>query len=127
MTMERAQVEEWDAQRDERRNARDRCVALLRKTNALLVGLRRALGHDHRDEARWAAWGVTPGEAMALRVKLRAIADVLHVERATARGRVHGGRRFASLEEQRKWLTENARRREYAEEFVTEVGLSALP
>ena len=102
-------------------------VELLKRVNVYLVGLRRALSHDHRDEARWTPWGITAPEAMALRVKLRAIADVLHVERATARGRVHGGRRFASLDEQRTWLAEHARRREYAEEFVTEVGLSALP
>jgi hypothetical protein len=102
-------------------------VELLKKVNVYLVGLRRALGHDHADEAWWARWGVTAGEAMALRVKLRAIADVLHVERATARGRIHGGKRFATIEEQQTWLAENARRREYAEEFVTEVGLTALP
>jgi hypothetical protein len=64
---------------------------------------------------------------MALRVKLRAIADVLHVERATARGRLHGGGRFATLDEQKAWSAEHARRRAYAEEFVTEVGLTELP
>lgn len=121
------------AEREERRRARDQCVALLHRVNALLAGLRRALAHDHGDEVRWAAWGITAPEAQALRVRLRVYADVLHVERATARGRVHGGRvrggepRFPSLGAQRAWLAENARRRAYAEEFVAEVGLSALP
>ena len=89
----------------------DETQLLLARVNALLVGLRRALGWRHDDEARWASWGITAPEAQALRVKLRAIADVLHVERATARGRLHGGtRRFATLQAQRAWVTERARR-----------------
>jgi hypothetical protein len=125
MAMERLDDAERDTAREERRRARERCVARLSRVNALLVRLRRALGWNHGDEARWASWGITAPEAQALRAKLRAIANVLHVERATARGRLHGGTRlFATLDAQRAWL---AKRTEYAEDFLGEVGLSALP
>lgn len=103
-------------------------VDVLCRINRLIIGLRRALSHDHGDDTRWAAWNITAPEAQALRARLRGFADVLHVERATAHGRLHGGaRRFATLEAQRTWLAEQARRRAYAEQFVEEVRLSALP
>ena len=41
---------------------------------------------------------------------LRQVANLLHVERATNRGRVHGTR-FATIEAQRTWLEQHAERR----------------
>jgi Uma2 family endonuclease len=76
-------------------------VELLTGINAMIVRLRRALHHDHGDEARWTAWGTTAPRAQALRARLRAAANLLHVERATARGRRHGTR-FTTLDEQRE-------------------------
>ncbi len=100
---------------------------VLHRINRLIVGLRRALAHDHGDDAWWALREITAPEAQALRAKLRGYADVLHVERAAAHGRLHGGtRRFASLEVQRAWLADHERRRAHAEEFLGEVRLTAL-
>ncbi|MBA3503714.1 MAG: hypothetical protein H0T65_25350 [Deltaproteobacteria bacterium] len=83
--------------------------AQLRRVDARIVALRRALGHDHRDEPFWTAFGVSASAAQAQRAMLRKVADVLHVERATQRDRVHGGTRFATLDEQRAWLAADAR------------------
>jgi hypothetical protein len=46
---------------------------------------------------------MTASEAQAERAVLREVANLLHVERATSRGRIHGTR-FATLDDQRTWL-----------------------
>jgi hypothetical protein len=101
-------------------------LELLKRVNAMIVRLRRALAHDHGDEPWWTASGFTAREAQRWRRRLAVVADALHVERATARGRVHATR-FASLDEQRRWVDETARWRARAEEFVGEVGLPSIP
>jgi len=122
-----AQLDEGNLERRrERDEARVRCVALLHRVNAMIVRLRRALSHDHGDQARWTAWGITAPEAQKARARLREVADVLHIERAASRGRIHSTQ-FASIEEQRRWLTDNARWRARAEEIAGEVGLASLP
>jgi hypothetical protein len=78
--------------------------SLLRRIDARIVALRRAIRHDHRDDAFWTAFGVTASAAQSERATLRMVADILHVERATQRGRIHGGKRFATLDDQRVWL-----------------------
>lgn len=77
-------------------------TSVLSLTNLRLVDLRRALGHRHDDELWWQARGQRASEAQADRCALRQLANLLHVERASARGRIHGA--FATLEEQRAWL-----------------------
>lgn len=101
-------------------------LALLHRVNALIVRLRRALSHDHGDEGWWLRCGVTAPQAQRMRRKLAEVADALHVERATARGRIHSTR-FETIEAQRTWLENTTRWRERAEEFVEEAGLSSLP
>ncbi|HEU0033168.1 MAG TPA: hypothetical protein VFQ53_21190 [Kofleriaceae bacterium] len=71
--------------------------------------MRRAISHDHRDEPYWQAFGCSAAEAQGERAILRMVANLLHVERAHARGRIHG--RFASLEDQRAWLATMEHRR----------------
>lgn len=77
--------------------------SLLRRINARIAALRRLISHDHRDEAHWSAHGTTAPAAQSERATLRVVANLLHVERATQRGRVHGTR-FATLDDQRAWL-----------------------
>jgi hypothetical protein len=77
--------------------------SLLRRIDRRIVALRRAISHDHRDAAYWSAVGTTAAVAQSERAVLRMVANLLHVERATNRGRLHGTR-FASLDEQRTWL-----------------------
>lgn len=77
--------------------------SLLAWTNTRIVELRRALRHRHDDAAWWDAHGMTPAYAQAGRAILRRVANLLHVERATVRGRIHGN--FASLDKQREWLS----------------------
>lgn len=76
---------------------------LLARINARIVTLRRALSHDHGDEPYWVAFGSAAAWAQAQRATLRLVANLLHVERATQRGRIHGTR-FATLDDQRAWL-----------------------
>jgi hypothetical protein len=76
---------------------------LLARIDRRIVELRRALGHAHADEAYWEAFGISAPRAQSQRAYLRVVADLLHVERATRRGRVHGTR-FATLDDQRAWL-----------------------
>lgn len=78
---------------------------LLERVNRRIVILRAAIRHDHGDAAYWSAVGMTAAEAQAARAILRMVADLLHVERAHARERLHGAR-FASLEAQAQWLAE---------------------
>jgi hypothetical protein len=77
--------------------------AVLRRLDPRIAALRRLLAHDHGDEAFWARHGTTAPAAQRERVNLRFVANLLHVERATHRGRIHGTR-FATLDEQRTWL-----------------------
>lgn len=77
--------------------------SLLRRIDAAQVRLRRALAHDHRDDAFWSAFGQTAPDAQRRRAGLRVLADVLHVERAARRGRLHGTR-FPTLDAQAAWL-----------------------
>jgi hypothetical protein len=92
--------------------------ALLRRINLRIVAVRRAIRHDHRDEPFWAAFGMTAPQAQAERLRLRAVADEHHVERATARGRLHGTR-FKSLEEQRASLPDDlAENRRHTSRFL---------
>lgn len=77
--------------------------SLGKRIDARIVTLRRAITHDHRDEAYWQALATTAPEAQSERATLRAVANLLHVERATSRGRIHGTR-FATLDDQRAWL-----------------------
>lgn len=78
---------------------------LLARINQRIALLRAWLSHDHRDAPYWWARMVlqTARDAQAERQALRVAADLLHVERATARGRIHGTR-FATLDAQRAWL-----------------------
>ncbi len=77
--------------------------SLLRRLDHRIVALRRAIRHDHRDETFWNTFGITAPRAQSQRAVLRAVANLLHIERATNRGRLHGSR-FVTLEEQRAWL-----------------------
>jgi hypothetical protein len=83
--------------------------ALLRRVNAELVRLRRALSHDHGDEAFWASLELDVNLARKIRGSLRIVAHLLHVERAHSRRRLHC-RLFASLDEQAEWLAKMERR-----------------
>jgi|1185.fasta_scaffold643171_1 hypothetical protein len=76
---------------------------LLVRVNQRLSLLRSWLSHDHKDEPYWWARHVTAREAQYERHILRQVANLLHVERATARGRVHGTC-FPDLAAQRTWL-----------------------
>ena len=84
-------------------------TTLLRRVNAELVRLRRALSHDHSDDPFWAALELDAPVAQSRRASLRPVAHLLHVERAHARGRVHG-RAFASLAAQAEWLASQEHR-----------------
>lgn len=83
--------------------------SLLVWTNREIVELRRAIRHRHDDAAWWEARDMTPGYAQAGRAILRQVAHLLHVERANARGRIHGN--FETLEKQREWLAHWEKRR----------------
>lgn len=80
---------------------------LLRRVDARIVLLRRAIRHDHGHAAFWSAFGMPAPRAQSERTALRAVANRLHVERATARSRLHG---FASLEDQRAFLGDDPAR-----------------
>ncbi len=115
-----------DRLQDDPANSLALSLALLHRCNSLIIRLRRALHHDHGDQARWLTWRITAREAQALRARLRSAADCLHVERATARGRVHSAR-FTSLDEQRAWLERHAGRRRLVPDGGDEDRLSSLP
>lgn len=76
---------------------------LLARVNHRLVLLRTWLSHDHDDEPYWWARKITVRAAQLERRKLRSLANLLHVERATRRGRIHGTW-FATLDEQHAWI-----------------------
>lgn len=76
---------------------------ILARINERIVLLRTWLSHDHHDEPYWWARRMTAALAQRERHQLRPIANLLHVERATARHRRHGTQ-FDSVEAQRAWL-----------------------
>lgn len=80
---------------------------LLARVNHRLALLRSWLGHDHGDEPWWWARHRDARDCQRERLGLRPIAHLLHVERATRRGRIHGTQ-FANLDEQRAWLDARA-------------------
>jgi hypothetical protein len=82
---------------------------LLARIDQRITLLRSWLSHDHSDETYWWARRTTAPRAQRERDVLRQVANLLHVERATARGRVHGTR-FATIDEQRTWLEQHAER-----------------
>jgi hypothetical protein len=75
----------------------------LSRINERLALLRAWLSHDHADEPYWWARATTAPRVQAERVVLKDLATVLHIARATRRGRIHGTW-FANLDEQRAWL-----------------------
>ena len=79
--------------------------SLLQRIDARIRTLRRAISHDHGDEPYWQALATDAPSAQSERATLRAVANLLHVERATSRGRIHGTR-FPTLEAQRerRWI-----------------------
>ena len=83
--------------------------SLLARINARLALLRSWLSHDHHDEPFWWARKLTVQAAQAERIVLKQVANLLHVERATTRGRIHGTW-FSNLDEQRAWLANHERR-----------------
>lgn len=82
---------------------------LLDRINTRIALLRSWMSHDHGDEPYWWARRTRVGLVQHEREVLRVIANLLHVERATRRGRIHGTR-FATLDEQRAWLAAEASR-----------------
>jgi hypothetical protein len=74
--------------------------SLLARINPEIAALRRQLSRPHDEDAP---------RAQSRRAYLRIVANLLHVERANARGRVHGTR-FTDLEAQRAWLESMERR-----------------
>lgn len=80
----------------------------LASINARIVVVRTWMSHDHGDEPYWSARRTTAPKAQAERMVLRGLADLIHVERATARGRIHGTR-FATIDDQRAWLAQRER------------------
>lgn len=76
---------------------------LLARVDDKIVALRRLIRHDHADLAYWTAHGTTAPRARSDRAILRRVADLLHVERAHRRKRLHGTR-FSSLDQQHEWL-----------------------
>jgi hypothetical protein len=85
-------------------------TTLLRRIDRRIALLRAWLSHDHRDEPYWWARRLDAPDAQRERALLRIVANLLHVERATQRGRLHGTR-FASLDDQRAWLASWEHRR----------------
>lgn len=81
---------------------------VLARINARLALLRSWLSHDHTDEPYWWARRTTVPAIQRERLALRPIANLLHVERATSRGRIHSAQ-FETLDEQRAYLAERER------------------
>ena len=79
---------------------------LLARINQRIALLRSWISHDHLDEPFWWARAITAPNAQRERQRLRGYAHLLHVERATSRGRLHGTQ-FATLDDQRAWLAKH--------------------
>jgi len=75
---------------------------LLARINPRIAQLRRWIGHDHGDQPFWNGLNIAAFDAQRERAYLRIVANLLHVERAHARGRIHG--KFQTLDEQAAWL-----------------------
>jgi hypothetical protein len=82
---------------------------LLARVDHRLALLRGWLSHHHGDEPYWWARRMTAPDAQRERHALRGVANLLHVERATRRGRIHGTR-FPTLDDQRAWLADREAR-----------------
>src|SRR3954468_18689192 len=80
---------------------------LLARVNQRLVLLRTWLSHDHGDAPYWWARRTTASWVQTERQSLRWVANLLHVERAAARGRIHS-RAFETLDDQAAWLAKTA-------------------
>jgi len=80
---------------------------LLTRINQRLALLRTWLSHDHGDAPYWWARRTTASRLQTERLALRRVANLLHVERAAARRRIHG-RQFETLDAQAAWLAEAA-------------------
>ena len=76
--------------------------SLLAWTNARITVVKRHMRHRHDDTAWWAERDTDASSAQRERETLRQVANLIHVERANTRGRIHGN--FESLEKQRAWL-----------------------
>ena len=76
---------------------------VLARINQRIALLRNWMSHDHHDEPYWWARRTTAPRAQAERESMRRLANLLHVERAAARNRLHGTW-FATLDEQAAWL-----------------------
>lgn len=79
---------------------------ILARLNQRIALLRGWLSHDHGDEPYWWARRTTAPKCQHERHLLRPLANLLHVERATSRGRLHG-RQFETLDAQRAWLADH--------------------
>jgi len=91
---------------------------LLTRINTRIALLRTWMSHDHGDEPYWWARRTRANLVQYERRVLRAIANLLHVERASQRGRIHGTR-FATLDDQRAWIAvEEGRAWPSAEKFL---------
>jgi hypothetical protein len=91
---------------------------LLTRINTRIALLRTWMSHDHGDEPYWWARRTRANLVQYERGVLRAIANLLHVERATQRGRILVTR-FATLDEQRAWIAaEEERYWPSAEKFL---------
>ena len=82
-------------------------VDVLARLNARISLLRSWISHHHHDEPYWWARQTTAPRAQADRHRLRWYADLLHVERATRRKRIHGTH-FESIEAQRAYVDQHA-------------------
>lgn len=80
---------------------------LLARVNHRLALLRGWLSHNHNDEPYWWARKLTVPAAQLERLRLRWFANLLHTERASQRGHLHG-RAFTNVDEQRAWLAKIA-------------------
>src|SRR5262249_24478713 len=79
-------------------------TTVLARFNAELARFREWLAHDHRDDAFWSARATDAPRIQRARYRLRETAHLLHVERATRRGRIHGTQ-FVTFAAQQAWLT----------------------
>ena len=84
----------------------DQLRASLARINHRLALLRGWLSHDHGDEPFWWARRTTAPAAQRERLALQRHAHLMHVERATAHGRIHCAA-FETLEAQRAWLAKH--------------------
>ena len=82
---------------------------LLARIDQRIALLRTWMSHDHGDEPYWWARHTNASRVQSERAVLRRVADLLHVERASSCGRIHGTR-FTDLEAQHAWLRHHQHR-----------------